>query len=45
MILKAGARKEEVLGEMFMEGAIYGGVTPANGTLFIAIRHRLYALE
>ena len=45
VILKAGVRKEEVLGEMFMEGAIYGGLAPGKGALLVAIRHRLYALE
>ncbi len=45
VILKAGVRKEEVLGEMFMEGAIYGGLAPSKGALLVAIRHRLYALE
>ena len=43
VVLQAG-RKEVVLGEMFMEGAVYGSVVPANGALIIASRNQLFSI-
>ena len=43
VVLKTGP-KEEVVAESYMGGAIYSTVTPANGTLFVATRNRLYAI-
>lgn len=43
VILSAG-RKENVLGEMNMGGSVYGSPVPANGVLFIASHHQLFAL-
>jgi len=43
VILKTGPA-EQVLGEINMEGAVYGSPVPANGVLFIATYKQLVAL-
>ncbi len=43
VVLQAG-RKEVVLGEMFMAGAVYGSLVPANGALIIASRNQLFSI-
>ena len=44
VILQTGSA-EQVLGEINMEGAVYGSPVPANGVLFIATYRQLFALE
>jgi outer membrane protein assembly factor BamB len=44
VVLKTG-RKENVVSEIMMEGSVYGSLVPANGVLYVAIRHQLIALE
>ncbi len=43
VVLRPGP-EEEVLAEMNMGGSIYSSVVPANGTLYIASRNRLFAI-
>jgi outer membrane protein assembly factor BamB len=43
VILKTGL-EESVLAEMNMGGSVYGSPVPANGVLFIATHHQLFAL-
>ena len=43
MVLKPG-REEVVLQEMNLGSSVYSSVVPANGSLYIASRNKLFAL-
>ena len=44
IVLQAG-REEKLLAEMNLGSSVYSTAVPANGTLFIATRNQLFALE